>query len=138
MIEENVEKSVTCVTNSDGASLLDILRKRRETQKYGGKEHKSTPIHETENQIQPEASQVAHIDAKAEIDGCPQPNEIMGKEFNCESCPAGGEWDWKGPGLWCFHSAYFLGKSAKPVKCSNAINNCPLKNGNMAENQIIA
>lgn len=46
---------------------------------------------------------------------------------DCENCPAGGYWDWKGPGLWCFHSPYFLGRSAKPVKCEVAKKNCPLK-----------
>ncbi len=44
----------------------------------------------------------------------------------CESCPAGGYWDWKGSGLWCFHGAYFLGKATKPKPCRDARQNCPL------------
>jgi hypothetical protein len=44
----------------------------------------------------------------------------------CEICPAGGEYDWAGSGLWCFHSAYFLGKAAKPIRCAVARTNCPL------------
>jgi len=45
---------------------------------------------------------------------------------NCNSCPAAGYWDWKGPGLWCFHRAYFLGKSGHPVSCDSAKHSCPL------------
>lgn len=44
----------------------------------------------------------------------------------CETCPAGGFWDWKGPGLWCFHTAYFEGKARKPVQCVEARRKCPL------------
>ncbi len=46
---------------------------------------------------------------------------------NCDSCPAAGYWDWKGPGLWCFHRAYFLGKSGKPMHCDTAKHDCPLQ-----------
>lgn len=46
---------------------------------------------------------------------------------DCDSCPAGGFWELKGPKMWCFHSAYFLGKAAKPIKCEIARANCPLK-----------
>lgn len=52
-------------------------------------------------------------------------NNIAGGD--CESCPAGAKWEWKGPGLWCFYSAYFLGKSAKAIPCLQAAINCPLK-----------
>ena len=45
---------------------------------------------------------------------------------DCEACPAGGYWDWKGPGLWCFHYAYYLGKSGRPTLCAIQRNNCPL------------
>jgi hypothetical protein len=45
---------------------------------------------------------------------------------DCEKCPAGGYWDWKGPGLWCFYTAYFLGKSATPISCYSTRINCPL------------
>ena len=44
----------------------------------------------------------------------------------CESCPAAGYWDWKGPGLWCFHRAYFLGKAGHPESCDTAKHKCPL------------
>ncbi len=47
---------------------------------------------------------------------------------DCDSCPAGGFWEFKGPNMWCFHSAYFLGKAAKPIQCEIARGNCPLKN----------
>jgi hypothetical protein len=40
---------------------------------------------------------------------------------NCTDCPAGGEWPWRGPGLWCFGYAYFFGKSGKPVLCTVVI-----------------
>jgi len=46
---------------------------------------------------------------------------------NCDKCPAAAEWSFKGPGLWCFHSAYFLGKTAKAVSCRIASSKCPLK-----------
>jgi hypothetical protein len=45
---------------------------------------------------------------------------------NCEKCPASGEWQWKGSGLWCFHSSWFLGKSAKSAKCEIEKRQCPL------------
>ena len=44
----------------------------------------------------------------------------------CESCPAAGYWDYKGPGKWCFHRAYFLGKSGHPIACDMAMRDCPL------------
>jgi len=44
----------------------------------------------------------------------------------CETCPAGGYWDFHGPGMWCFHSAYFLGKAAQPIPCETVRGNCPL------------
>ena len=46
---------------------------------------------------------------------------------NCDSCPAAGYWDDIGPGKWCFHTAYFLGKSGKPIHCNSAQHDCPLK-----------
>ena len=45
---------------------------------------------------------------------------------DCDSCPAAGFWDYIGPGRWCFHTAYFLGKAGKPVHCDNAKHHCPL------------
>jgi hypothetical protein len=48
---------------------------------------------------------------------------------NCDSCPAAGYWDWKGPGLWCFHRAYFLGKAGHPKACDTAKYDCPLNGG---------
>jgi hypothetical protein len=45
----------------------------------------------------------------------------------CESCLASGYWDWKGPGRWCFHRAYFLGKPGQPVHCDTAKHDCPLQ-----------
>ena len=53
-------------------------------------------------------------------------NILPGK---CDSCPAAGYWDWKGPGLWCFHRAYFLGKAGQPELCDTARHGCPLKGG---------
>jgi len=46
---------------------------------------------------------------------------------DCDLCPAAGYWDYMGPGKWCFHTAYFLGKSGKPVHCDKAQHDCPLK-----------
>ena len=46
---------------------------------------------------------------------------------NCDSCPAAGFWDYIGPGKFCFHTAYFLGKSGKPIHCNSAQQNCPLR-----------
>ena len=51
-------------------------------------------------------------------------NILPGK---CESCPAAGYWDYMGPGKWCFHRAYFLGKSGHPIACDIAKNDCPLQ-----------
>ena len=45
----------------------------------------------------------------------------------CDHCPAAGYWDWKGPGLWCFHRAYFLGKAGQPVSCDSVKHDCPLE-----------
>jgi hypothetical protein len=45
---------------------------------------------------------------------------------DCEICPAACYWDYFGPGKWCFHRAYFLGKSGQPVHCDSAKYNCPL------------
>ena len=39
------------------------------------------------------------------------------KPGDCDRCPASGYWDYKGPGKWCFHRAYFLGKPGQPVHC---------------------
>lgn len=46
---------------------------------------------------------------------------------NCNSCPAAGYWDFMGPGKWCFHRAYFLGKAGHPSTCDTAKHDCPLK-----------
>jgi len=45
---------------------------------------------------------------------------------NCEGCPAAGYWDYMGPGKWCFHTTYYLGKSGRPVPCDSAKRDCPL------------
>jgi hypothetical protein len=45
---------------------------------------------------------------------------------DCDTCPAAGYWDYIGPGKWCFHTAYYLGKSGKPIPCKTAQHNCPL------------
>jgi len=47
---------------------------------------------------------------------------------DCTNCPASAGWAWKGSGKWCFYSAYFLGKTAKPVRCEISKKNCPLHN----------
>jgi len=44
-----------------------------------------------------------------------------GAPGDCKSCPAGGYWDfvqYAGQGLFCFHSAYFLGKPGTPKPCT--------------------
>ena len=46
----------------------------------------------------------------------------------CESCPAGGHWDYSnyaGQGLLCFHFAYYLGKPGKPKRCAQVRALCP-------------
>ena len=45
---------------------------------------------------------------------------------NCDSCPAAGYWDHMGPGSWCFHRAYFMGKSGRPSPCVETKYACPL------------
>jgi hypothetical protein len=45
----------------------------------------------------------------------------------CDSCPAAGYWDYVGPGKWCFHTAYFLGRAGKPTLCETAQHDCPLE-----------
>ena len=47
---------------------------------------------------------------------------------HCETCPAGGFWDGNGPERWCFHSAYYLGKAANPINCTDTRRVCPLCN----------
>ena len=46
---------------------------------------------------------------------------------DCNSCPATGYWDFMGPGKWCFHRAYFLGKAGHPKTCDTVKHDCPLK-----------
>jgi hypothetical protein len=58
-------------------------------------------------------------------------NATNGKA-DCESCPAAGYWDGYAvwglyPARYCFHAAYFLGKTAKPRKCEEARLSCPNK-----------
>jgi len=53
-------------------------------------------------------------------------NILPGK---CDSCPAAGYWDFMGPGKWCFHRAYFLGKAGHPESCDTARHGCPLNGG---------
>ena len=55
---------------------------------------------------------------------------LRGLPGNCETCPAAGFWD--GYATWglyaaryCFHSTFYLGKTAKPRKCTEARLNCP-------------
>ena len=49
------------------------------------------------------------------------------KSADCDNCPAAGFWDYKGPGKWCFHTAYYLGKSGHPILCETARYDCQLK-----------
>jgi hypothetical protein len=49
------------------------------------------------------------------------------KQVDCDICPAAGHWGYMGPGRWCFHRAYYLGKSGPPVSCESAKRDCPLK-----------
>lgn len=46
---------------------------------------------------------------------------------DCNNCAASGYWDWKGPGMWCFHYAVFLGEHGQPERCDAAKHNCPLQ-----------
>ena len=46
---------------------------------------------------------------------------------DCDSCPAAGFSDYNGPGKWCFHTAYYLGKSGHPILCETARYDCQLK-----------
>ncbi len=52
---------------------------------------------------------------------------ILNQDCECDSCPAAGYWDYMGPGKWCFHTAYFLGRAGKPTPCKTAQHDCPLK-----------
>ena len=57
---------------------------------------------------------------------------LMMQPGHCESCPACGHWDgygpWKmGPGQYCFYTAYFKGKAARPVPIAEVQNACPQK-----------
>ncbi|MDA3897338.1 MAG: hypothetical protein PF482_14475 [Desulfobacteraceae bacterium] len=56
-------------------------------------------------------------------------NEIQKNDTSgdCESCPACGTWDYAGytGKQLCFHRAYFIGKSGKPVLCDIAKLDCP-------------
>ena len=48
------------------------------------------------------------------------------KPGDCDRCQASGYWDLMGPGKWCFHAAYYLGKSGHPELCETAKYRCPL------------
>lgn len=55
---------------------------------------------------------------------------LRGQPGNCETCSAAGFWDgyqtWGFySGRYCFHGAYFLGKTEKPRKCDEARRRCP-------------
>jgi len=52
---------------------------------------------------------------------------------DCDTCPAAGYWDYNGPGKWFFHTAYYLGKSGKPILCKTAQYNCPLRKKELAK-----
>jgi hypothetical protein len=59
-----------------------------------------------------------------------QATNATNEKADCESCPAAGHWDgylaWGlYPTRYCFHAAYFLGKTAKPRKCEEARRDCP-------------
>jgi hypothetical protein len=52
---------------------------------------------------------------------------LMMQPGHCEACPACGYWDGygrMGPGRYCFYSAYFKGKAAKPVPIAEAQKAC--------------
>jgi len=46
---------------------------------------------------------------------------------DCSNCPASGTWNYAGyhGKQLCFHQAYYIGKSGKPVVCDIANLNCP-------------
>ena len=57
-------------------------------------------------------------------------SDIVDKLGECDSCPACGYWDgyefWNmPPGRYCFYSAYFKGKAARPVPIAEARWVCP-------------
>ena len=57
-------------------------------------------------------------------------SDIVDKLGNCDSCLACGYWDgyefWNmPPGRYCFYSAYFKGKAARPVPIAEARRVCP-------------
>ena len=56
----------------------------------------------------------------------PQAQPLQFMPGDCEACPAGATWEIKGPGLLCFHLAWFRGKSGPAQKCDVARRNCPL------------
>jgi hypothetical protein len=54
-------------------------------------------------------------------------SNIVYKIAGCDSCPACGRWEGygrMGPGRYCFYSAYFKGKAAKPVPIAEAQKAC--------------
>jgi hypothetical protein len=60
-------------------------------------------------------------------------SNILNKMPVCDSCPACGHWDgygwWKmEPGRYCFYSAYFKGKTARPVPIAEARKACQKAN----------
>jgi len=57
-------------------------------------------------------------------------SNIVYKTPACDSCPACGQWDGYGrmrPGRYCFFSAMFKGKTARPVPVAEAQKACPKK-----------
>ena len=48
------------------------------------------------------------------------------KSADCDNCPAAGLSDSDGSGKWCFHTAFYLGKSGKAIPCKTAQHDCPL------------
>ena len=58
---------------------------------------------------------------------------LMMQPGHCEACAACGHWDgygwWKmEPGWYCFYSAYFKGKTARPVPIAEARKACQKTN----------
>lgn len=93
----------------------------RSNMEIGSKEEKRKPALKEENSCYHTGLiKRKTMDSSLDFEGGVEPG-------NCEKCPAGAEWEYLGPGLWCFYDAYFLGKSGLKKKCEIVHQDCPLK-----------
>jgi hypothetical protein len=78
----------------------------------------------------PDPEQVGPLLVELKANVCQAREFLTMQPGQCHNCPAAGHWDgysrWRmAPGRYCFYSAIFEGKAARPVLAAWATNACP-------------